>query len=103
MVDTITSNPDGTSFVAAGKAGYLFDVGQQSQIGPIGGLTYARAKVNGYTEAGDPVLTLNVGAQKADSLLGRSQMGRISMEPCLAAGMRAATSIASSMSRHWTR
>jgi phospholipase/lecithinase/hemolysin/uncharacterized protein YhjY with autotransporter beta-barrel domain len=70
VVDTITSNPDGTSFVAAGKAGYLFDVGQQSQIGPIGGLTYARAKVNGYTEAGDPVLTLNVGQQTAEALIG---------------------------------
>ena len=72
VVDTITSNPDGTSFVAAGKAGYLFDVGQQSQIGPIGGLTYARAKVNGYTEAGDPVLTLNVGQQTAEALIGRA-------------------------------
>jgi uncharacterized protein YhjY with autotransporter beta-barrel domain/phospholipase/lecithinase/hemolysin len=69
VVDTITSNPDGTSFVAAGKVGYLFDVGK-SQIGPIGGLTYARAKVNGYTEAGDPVLTLNVGQQTAETLIG---------------------------------
>ena len=50
VVDTITSNPDGTSFVAAGKVGYLFDAGR-SQIGPIGGLTYARARVNGYTES----------------------------------------------------
>jgi outer membrane lipase/esterase len=69
VVDTITSNPDGTSFVAAGKVGYLFDVGR-SQIGPIGGLTYARAKVNAYTEAGDPVLTLNVGQQTAETLIG---------------------------------
>src|SRR5882724_98496 len=69
VVDTITSNPDGTSFVAAGKVGYLFDVGK-SQIGPIGGLTYARAKVNAYTEAGDPVLTLNVGQQTAETLIG---------------------------------
>ncbi len=38
VVDTITSNPDGTSFVAAGKVGYLFDVGK-IQVGPIGGLT----------------------------------------------------------------
>lgn len=69
VVDTITSNPDGTSFVAAGKVGYLFDAGR-SQIGPIGGLTYARAKVNAYTEAGDPVLTLNVGQQTAETLIG---------------------------------
>jgi outer membrane lipase/esterase len=69
VVDTITSNPDGTSFVAAGKVGYLFDVGR-NQIGPIGGLTYARAKVNAYTESGDPVLTLNVGQQTAEALIG---------------------------------
>ncbi|MGB8400696.1 autotransporter domain-containing protein [Bradyrhizobium sp.] len=69
VVDTITSSPDGTSFVAAGKVGYLFDAGR-SQIGPIGGLTYARAKVNAYTEAGDPVLTLAVGQQVAETLIG---------------------------------
>jgi outer membrane lipase/esterase len=69
VVDTITSNPDGTSFVVAGKVGYLFDAGK-SQIGPIGGLTYARARVNGYTESGDPVLTLNVGQQTAETLIG---------------------------------
>jgi outer membrane lipase/esterase len=69
VVDTITSSPDGTSFVAAGKVGYLFDVGK-SQVGPIGGLLYARARVNGYTENGDPVLALNVGQQTAETLIG---------------------------------
>jgi outer membrane lipase/esterase len=69
VVSTITSNPDGTSFVAAGKVGYLFDAGK-SQIGPIGGLTYARARVNGYNEAGDPVLVLTVGRQVAETLIG---------------------------------
>ena len=69
VVDTITSSPDGTSFVVAGKAGYLFDAGK-AQLGPIGGLTYARAKVNSYTESGDPVLTLAVGQQVAEALIG---------------------------------
>ena len=68
VVDVITSNPDGTTFVVGGKAGYLFDAGK-SQIGPIGGLTYARARVNGYTESGDPVLTLTVGPQTAEALV----------------------------------
>ena len=68
VVDTITSNPDGTTFVAGGKVGYLFDAGK-SQVGPIGGLTYARARVNGYTESGDPVLTLTVGPQTAETLV----------------------------------
>jgi outer membrane lipase/esterase len=69
VVDTITSNPDGTTFVVAGKTGYLFDAGN-AQLGPIGGLIYAHARVNGYTEAGDPVLTLAVGSQTAETLIG---------------------------------
>ena len=69
VVDNIFSNPDGTSFVVAGKTGYLFDAGR-IQLGPIGGLLYARARVNGYTETGDPVLTLTVGSQTAEVLTG---------------------------------
>jgi len=69
VVDTITSNPDGMTFVIAGKTGYLFDAGR-TQIGPIGGLTYARARVNGFTESGDPVLTLAAGSQTAEALVG---------------------------------
>ena len=70
VVDTITSNPDGTSFVAAGKIGYLFGTPDKVQVGPIGSLLYARAKVNSYTETGDPVLILNVGEQVAETLIG---------------------------------
>jgi outer membrane lipase/esterase len=70
VVDFITSNPDGTSVVAAGKVGYLFGTPDKFQVGPIGSLLYARAKVNSYTEAGDPVLTLNVGQQTAETLIG---------------------------------
>jgi outer membrane lipase/esterase len=70
VVDMITSNPDGTSVVAAGKVGYLFGTPDKIQAGPIGSLLYARAKVNSYTEAGDPVLTLNVGQQTAETLIG---------------------------------
>jgi outer membrane autotransporter protein len=69
VVDTITSSPDGTTFVAGGKTGYLFDAAR-TQIGPIGGLTYAHVRVNGYTETGDPVLTLTVGRQTAEALVG---------------------------------
>jgi outer membrane lipase/esterase len=69
VADTITSNPDGSTFVIAGKTGYLFDVGP-TQLGPIGGLTYAHAQVNGYTESGDPALTYNVGRQTEEALIG---------------------------------
>src|ERR1700738_4750890 len=69
VVDTITSNPDGTTFVVAGKAGYLFDAGQ-AQVGPLGGLTYAHAMVKGCAAAGYPVWIRNVGPQTAEALIG---------------------------------
>jgi outer membrane lipase/esterase len=66
---TITGNPDGSTFVVGGKTGYLFDVGP-TQLGPIGGLTYAHAQVSGYTEQGNPALTFNVGRQTEEALIG---------------------------------
>jgi outer membrane lipase/esterase len=71
VIDTIHANPNGTSVTAGGKAGYLFGFGGL-QVGPIVSLDYEQAKIDGYTEMGDPVLTLNVGKQKADSLLGNA-------------------------------
>jgi outer membrane autotransporter protein len=68
-IDAITSNPNGSTFVVAGKTGYLFDIGP-TQLGPIGGLTYAHAQVNGYTESGNPALTFNVGRQTEEALIG---------------------------------
>ena len=67
--EAITSNPDGSTFVIGGKTGYLFDVGR-TQLGPIGGLTYAHAQVHGYTEVGDPAQTFNVGRQTEEALIG---------------------------------
>ncbi len=67
--DAITASPDGSTFVVGGKTGYLFDIGP-AQLGPIGGLTYAHAQVNGYTESGDPALTLHVGSQTEEALVG---------------------------------
>ncbi|MDB5548689.1 MAG: outer rane autotransporter barrel domain [Tardiphaga sp.] len=69
VIDAITSRPDGNSIVVGGKAGYLFNAGAV-QLGPIGGLTYARVRLNGYTEAGDAALTLAVGTQTAEALVG---------------------------------
>jgi outer membrane autotransporter protein len=70
VAEAITSNPDGSTFVVAGKTGYLFDVGGPVQLGPIGGLTYARAHVNGYTEAGAPAQTFRVSEQTEEALIG---------------------------------
>jgi outer membrane autotransporter protein len=69
IIDTVGFSPDGMTVVAAGKIGYLFDAGRTG-IGPIAGLTYARAKVNSYTETGDAALTLSVGDQVAEALVG---------------------------------
>jgi uncharacterized protein YhjY with autotransporter beta-barrel domain/phospholipase/lecithinase/hemolysin len=71
VIDTIHSRPNGTSVTAGGKAGYLAGFGVL-RVGPVIALDYERAKIDGYTETGDPVLTLNVGSQKADSLLGNA-------------------------------
>ena len=68
VVDTITSTTEGNTLVAGGKAGYLFDIGK-GQAGPIGGLTYAHARVGSYAESGDPLLTLAVGQQTAAALV----------------------------------
>ena len=70
VVSPITSTPNGTTFAAAFKSGYLFDLAPTMRLGPIAGLTYLRAHFNGYAESGDPVLTLNVKAQDAEALLG---------------------------------
>ena len=70
VVNNITANPDGKTFAAALKGGYLFDVAQSVRLGPIAGLTYVRAHVNGYSENGDPVLTLNLNEQTAKTVLG---------------------------------
>jgi outer membrane lipase/esterase len=69
VIDDIHGRTDGTAFTAGGRAGYLFDLGG-ARIGPIVGLRYARAKLDGFTETGDPVLTLNVQDQETDSLVG---------------------------------
>jgi uncharacterized protein YhjY with autotransporter beta-barrel domain len=69
VIDTIHSRPSGTTANAGGKAGFLFGAGGL-RIGPVVAVDYARAKIDSYVETGDPVLTLNVGSQKADSLLG---------------------------------
>ncbi len=69
VVDGMSASPDGNHWIAGAKVGYLTTMGSV-RIGPVAGLDYARVKVDGYTETGDPVLTLNVGAAKYNSLRG---------------------------------
>ncbi|HEV2817858.1 MAG TPA: autotransporter domain-containing protein [Allosphingosinicella sp.] len=69
VIDDIHGRTDGNAVTAGGRAGYLFDLGR-ARVGPIVGLRYARVELDGFTETGDPVLTLNVQGQETDSLVG---------------------------------
>jgi len=69
VVANMTAEPDGSHVLAGAKAGYLMPMGLL-RLGPVLALDYAKAKVDAYTEDGDPALTLNVGAQSFDALVG---------------------------------
>jgi uncharacterized protein YhjY with autotransporter beta-barrel domain/phospholipase/lecithinase/hemolysin len=71
VIDQIVARPGGNVMSAGAKAGYLVGAAGFS-VGPVVALDYGEAKVDAYTEAGDPVLTLNVGRQKVKALLGRA-------------------------------
>jgi outer membrane lipase/esterase len=69
VIDEIQGETEADTIVAGGQIGYLFDLGQV-RIGPVAGISYAKAEIDGFTETGDPVLTLNVQDQDVDRLVG---------------------------------
>ncbi|MBV9931730.1 MAG: autotransporter domain-containing protein [Alphaproteobacteria bacterium] len=69
VIDEIHASPKGHNVLAGAKAGYLMETGGL-RIGPVAAVNYARATIGGYTEAGDPVLTLNVQRQRVKALTG---------------------------------
>lgn len=71
VVSSMTADPHGTHWTAGAKGGYLMSM-RGFRVGPIVAVDYARAKVDGYTEAGDAALTLNVGSQTAKALVGQA-------------------------------
>jgi outer membrane lipase/esterase len=71
VVEGMDASPHGNHTTAGAKAGYLMSFAGLG-IGPVVALDYARAKVDGYTESGDPALTLNVGSQSLKSLTGQA-------------------------------
>jgi outer membrane autotransporter protein len=71
VVENMSANPSGTHVLAGAKGTYLIPVGP-AKVGPLLQVDYARAKVDGYTESGDPALNLNVGGQTAKSLTGQA-------------------------------
>ena len=74
VVENMEADPNGNHFIAGAKAGYLMPLGKV-RVGPVIGLDYAKAKVDGYTEDGDPALTLDV-----DSLTYKSMRGSLGLE-----------------------
>jgi uncharacterized protein YhjY with autotransporter beta-barrel domain/phospholipase/lecithinase/hemolysin len=70
VIDDMTASPNGNHVTAGAKGGYLMPIGA-ARIGPVVALDYAKAKVDGYTESGDPVLTLDVSGQSLKSLTGQ--------------------------------
>ena len=69
VVEGMRAKTDGDHWLAGAKAGYLFPVGIM-RAGPVVAIDYAKAKVDGYSESGDPALTLNVGSVSAKSFTG---------------------------------
>lgn len=70
VVQGMEARPDGSHTLAGAKAGYLMPFAGMS-AGPIVAVDYVRAKVDAYTETGDPALALNVGSQTLRSFTGQ--------------------------------
>ena len=92
VVEGMEADPKGRHALIGAKAGYLMPMGSV-RVGPVVALDYARAKVDGYTESGDPALTLNVSSLKYSSLRGSAGLevrgdfggGGIQLRPYVAA------------------
>ena len=69
VIDDITAEADADGLVAGAEVGFLMGFGG-ARIGPVAGVQYARATIDGYSEAGDPVLRLNVQEQRASETIG---------------------------------
>ena len=69
VIDAVRGETDAFTFALAARGGYLFEFGKL-RAGPIAGLTYIHARVDGYTEKGDPLLTFDVSSQTLDTLTG---------------------------------
>ena len=71
VIDIVHGSTSANTFTAAARGGYLFDAGPV-RVGPIAGLNYTLADIQGYTETGDSLLTMIVNGQNVDSLTGNA-------------------------------
>jgi outer membrane lipase/esterase len=94
VIDDIAGDSETDVMSAGAQAGYLFGMGGM-RIGPVLGVHYAEADLDGYTETGDPVLTLNVQDQELKSLTGHAgieargevEMGGMAVRPYVSAAV----------------
>ena len=69
VTDVIHGSTSADTITVAGHGGYLFDIGPL-RAGPIVGLDYTHAAIDGYTETGDALLVMTVARQSLDALTG---------------------------------
>ena len=69
VVTDMDASPKGNHWLAGAKAGYLIPIFGVT-AGPVAAIDYAKAKVRGYTEEGDPALTLDVSPVNVKALAG---------------------------------
>ncbi|WP_185829139.1 autotransporter domain-containing protein [Sphingomonas ginkgonis] len=65
----LAARPSGKHYEAGGKLGYLGGF-MGLRAGPVLALDYAHARVDGYTETGDPALNLAVSRTRGSNLTG---------------------------------
>ncbi|MBA2932483.1 autotransporter domain-containing protein [Sphingomonas sp. CGMCC 1.13654] len=89
VADPLTAHPHATSIVAGGRAGWLVPTGM-GRIGPVAGIAWAHAKLDGYTEAGDAAAALVVNSQKVDTVVGSAGLEwRPDLGPAITPWLRA--------------
>jgi outer membrane autotransporter protein len=67
--ETVRASTSGGAFALAARGGYLFDFGKL-RAGPIAGLTYIHARIDGYSEAGEDPSAMKVEDQTVESVTG---------------------------------
>ncbi len=69
----LTASPNGDTFTASFRSGFLPLVGAGAlgpiRVGPVGGLSYLRARVDGYADHEDSFYALRVDGQTVDRLV----------------------------------
>jgi phospholipase/lecithinase/hemolysin/uncharacterized protein YhjY with autotransporter beta-barrel domain len=89
VADPLTASPHADSIVAGGRAGWLVPTGL-GRIGPIAGIAWAHARLDGYTETGDAAAALVVGSQKVDTVVGSAGLEwRPDLGPAITPWLRA--------------